>query len=229
MIVGGLTAARTRSDQEREAARAEALVARTRLLQSQVHPHVLFNALNGLAELIHRDPPSAERSVMHLADLMRRIMRASERPAFPLAEERAVVKDYLALESMRLGSRLRVDWDWDYTLDHLELPPLLLQPLVENAIKHGIAPSVSGGELVIRLRAEGRNVLLEVWNSGMPYKPNRPGGIGIKNLVSRLHLSFGPGARFTLGPKDGGTLASILLPGALVRFAHGRAANGGGG
>ena len=229
MIVGGLTAARSRSEKDREAAQAEAMVAKTRLLQSQVHPHVLFNALNGLAELIHRDPPRAERSVMHLADLMRRIMRASEYPTFPLSEERAVVTDFLALEALRLGSRLRVDWDWDFTLEHLELPPLLLQPLVENAIKHGVAPSVSGGDLVIRLRGEGRDVFLEVWNSGVPFRPDRPGGLGIRNLVSRLELTCGPGARFTLGPQGVGTLASIHLPGALLRFVHERPKNGGSG
>lgn len=228
MIVGGLTAARARSDEEREVARKESLVARTRLLQSQVHPHVLFNALNGLAELIHKDPPAAERSVMHLADLMRRIMRASDRPTFPLSEERAVVEDFLALEALRLGSRLKVGWDWDFSLDHLELPPLLLQPLVENAIKHGISPSLAGGELVIRLQAEGRDVRMEVWNTGNPYQPERVGGIGIRNLASRLALTCGNGATFKLESRNGGTLASIHLPGALLRFAHERPANGGG-
>lgn len=229
MIVGGLTAARAKSEDDRKAARNEAMVAKTRLLQSQVHPHVLFNALNGLAELIHKDPRVAERSVQHLADLMRRIMRASEYPTFPLSEERAVVTDFLALEAMRLGPRLRVDWDWDFTLEHLELPPLLLQPLVENAIKHGISPSVAGGEILISLRSEGRDVYLEVWNTGMPFKPDRRGGIGIKNLVSRLALTFGTGARFSLGPQGNGTLASIYLPGALLRFVHERPKNSGGG
>jgi hypothetical protein len=220
IIVGGLTAARARSEEEREQARHEATVARTRLLQSQVHPHVLFNALNGLAELIHKDPPAAERSVMHLADLMRRIMRASDAPAFPLAEERAVVADYLALESLRLGSRLRVAWAWDASLDGLELPPLLLQPLVENAIKHGISPSVEGGDLVIHLRAEGTDVDLGVWNTGMPFRADRPGGIGIRNLVSRLDLACGSKAKFTLGPHEGGTLASIHLTGTLLKSIH---------
>ena len=221
MIVGGLIAARAYSEERREASEAEAQIAKNRLLQSQVHPHVLFNALNGLAELVHKDAKGAERAIRHLSDLLRRILQASEHVHLPLGEERKVVADFLALESIRLAGRLRVSWEWDEALDAVEVPPLLLQPLVENAIKHGIAPSVPGGDLVLRARAEGGSILLEVWNSGMPFREAVEGqGIGVKNLRCRLALHFGHGASLTIGPSGQGTLACIRMEAAQVECGH---------
>jgi len=221
MIVGGLVAARAHSEELRMASEAEAQVAKNRLLQGQVHPHVLFNALNGLAELVHKDPKAAEVAIRHLSDLLRRILRATEHMSLPLREERKIVADYLALEGIRLGDRLRVRWEWDGALDGIEIPPLLLQPLVENAIKHGIAPSVQGGELVIRARAEGRTILLEVWNSGAAFRETgSSGGIGVRNLRSRLSLHFGSAAELLLGPSEQGTLACIRFEATQVEFPH---------
>jgi LytS/YehU family sensor histidine kinase len=221
ILVGGLVAARARSEELREAFAAEAQVATNQLLQSQIHPHVLFNALNGLAELVHKSPKAAERAIQHLSDLLRRIMRASEFMRLPLGEERKIVADFLALEAIRLGERLRVVWEWDEGLDSIEVPPLLLQPLVENAIKHGIAPSLSGGDLILRARALEGAILLEVWNSGVPLREKEMGsGIGVKNLRSRLAMHFGAGASFTIGPSNEGTLASIRLEANQVEYAH---------
>ncbi|WLT30244.1 sensor histidine kinase [Geothrix sp. PMB-07] len=212
ILVGGLVASRAHSDELREASEVEAQIAKNRLLQSQIHPHVLFNALNGLAELVYKNPKAAERAIRHLSDLLRRIMRASEHMRLPLGEERKIISDFLALEAIRLEGRLRVVWDWDEGLDAIEVPPLLLQPLVENAIKHGISPSIPGGDLVLRARAEDGVILLEVWNSGEPYHEHQsPSGIGVKNLCLRLALHFGSGATFSVGPSDHGTLASIRL------------------
>jgi Histidine kinase len=221
MAVGGLVAARAHSEELREAFAAEAQVAKNRLLQSQIHPHVLFNALNGLAELVYKNPKAAELAIRHLSDLLRRIMRASEYMRLPLGEERKIISDFLALEAIRLGDRLRVRWEWDEELDTIEVPPLLLQPLVENAIKHGIAPSIPGGDLVLRARAQGGAILLEVWNSGEPFLGDEEGkGIGVKNLRSRLALHFGAGASLSVGPADQGTLACIRLEAIQVEYAH---------
>lgn len=229
MLVGGLVAARARSEELREASEAEAHVAKNRLLQSQIHPHVLFNALNGLAELVYKNPKAAERAIRHLADLLRRIMRASEHMRLPLGEERQIIADFLALESIRLGDRLRVIWDWDEELDTIEVPPLLLQPLVENAIKHGIAPSIPGGDLILRAKVEAGAILLEVWNSGEPFRETRVGrGIGVKNLCSRLSLHFGASASFSIGPSGEGTLASIRLEAIQVEYLHETAESAGG-
>jgi LytS/YehU family sensor histidine kinase len=221
MLVGGLVAARAHSDELLEASLAEAQVATNRLLQSQIHPHVLFNALNGLAELVHKSPKAAERAIRHLSDLLRRIMRASEFMRLPLGEERKIIADFLALEAIRLEHRLRVVWEWDEGLDAIEVPPLLLQPLVENAIKHGIAPSVPGGDLIIRARLQGATIVLEVWNSGVPFIESEEGnGIGVKNLRSRLALHFGNRASIFVGPSGQGTLACIRLEAIQVEYAH---------
>lgn len=229
MVVGGLVAARARSDELREASEAEAQVAKNRLLQSQIHPHVLFNALNGLAELVYKNPKAAERAIRHLSDLLRRIMRASEYMRLPLGEERKIIADFLALEAIRLGDRLRVAWEWDEAMDSIEVPPLLLQPLVENAIKHGIAPSIPGGDLVLRARAQDGAIFLEVWNSGEPFRDGEVGsGIGVKNLRSRLALHFGHRASFSVGPSGHGTLACIRLEANQVEYAHGTPKSPGG-
>lgn len=221
MIVGGLVASRARSEELREASEAEAQIAKNRLLQGQVHPHVLFNALNGLAELVHKDPRAAETAIRHLSDLLRRILRASEHMRLPLGEERKIISDFLALEAIRLGPRLRVLWDWDEALDALEIPPLLLQPLVENAIKHGIAPSVPGGDLIIRARSRDGSVRLEVWNSGKPFPSQVNGsGIGLKNLRSRLALHFGASAELVIAPSGQGTLACIQFEATQVEWPH---------
>jgi LytS/YehU family sensor histidine kinase len=221
MVVGGLIAARARSEELREASVAEAQIAKNRLLQSQIHPHVLFNALNGLAELVHKDAKAAEGAIRHLSDLLRRILVASEHVRLPLGEERKIVADFLALEAIRLGDRLRVVWEWEEGLDSIELPPLLLQPLVENAIKHGIAPSIPGGDLILRARAKDGEIFLEVWNSGQPYPMHSNGsGIGVKNLRSRLALHFGGAARLSIGPSGQGTLACIRFEATQVEFSH---------
>lgn len=222
MVVGGLVAARAHSEELRMVSEAEAQIATNRLLQSQIHPHVLFNALNGLLELIHKSPKEAESAVRHLSELLRRIMRASEQMRLPLGEERKIIADFLALESIRLANRLKVSWEWDEELDSIEVPPLLLQPLVENAIKHGIAPSIPGGEVILRARSQDGTIVLEVWNSGSPLVDNAARrGIGVKNLRSRLALAFGAGASLSIGPSGQGTLATIRLEANQVEFAHG--------
>ena len=230
MLAGGLIAARAHSDELREASEAEAHIARNRLLQSQIHPHVLFNALNGLAELVHKSPKAAELAIRHLSDLLRRIMTASEHMRLPLGEERKIIADFLALEAIRLGTRLRVVWEWDESLDPIEVPPLLLQPLVENAIKHGIAPNISGGDIILRARSQGGTILLEVWNSGIPFQGGSEGrALGVRNLRSRLSLHFGRRASFSIGPSGLGTLASIRLEAIQVEYGHDTPKRPGGG
>jgi LytS/YehU family sensor histidine kinase len=148
-------------------------------------------------------------------------MRASEYMRLPLGEERKIVSDFLALEAIRLGDRLRVVWEWDERLDAIEVPPLLLQPLVENAIKHGISPSIPGGDLILRARAQEGAILLEVWNSGSPFHEKaEAGGIGVKNLRSRLAMHFGAGASFSIGRSGQGTLACIRLEANQVECAN---------
>ena len=181
---------------------------RARALQNQLEPHVLYNALNGLAELVHEDPLAAEEMIARLADLYRLLTHHGEAEFAPLARERILVEAYLAMETMRLGERLSVEWDWPAWADGVVLPPLLLQPLVENAIKHGISPCEAGGGLRIRLAREGAGLALAVANSGLPLGPAGP-GTGLANLRARLELWPEAGARFSLA-RDGGWTAATL-------------------
>jgi two-component sensor histidine kinase len=222
MIFGCLVAIREAEESDKHNARSEARTAQTRLLQSQLHPHALFNALNGLAELIRKDPVKAENSVKSLSDLLRRLLVASEQGLVPLASERSMVEDYLDIEAMRLGDRLEIEWDWDPGLDGLRVIPLLVQPLVENAIKHGISPHIEGGRLLIRTARTEDAISVEVRNSGMALRPAPPGGggIGMKNLAARLALAYGDKARFSLVSEADWVVARISISMSELRASE---------
>ena len=181
------------------------------LLRGQLSPHALFNALNGLAELVHTDPPAAERGILDLASLYRALLDHGSRPSAPLRDERSLVSRYLAVESMRLGKRLEVRWAWDESLEDLETPPFLVQPMVENAIKHGIAPSLTGGELDIALAREGDDLVLRVANTGKALPLLLGSGVGVGNLEARLYLAYGEGASFRLSTEGERTLAEVRI------------------
>ncbi len=181
------------------------------LLRGQLSPHALFNALNGLAELVHTDPIAAEKGILDLASLYRALLDHGSKPSAALRDERVLVTRYLAVESMRLGQRLDVRWDWDETLESLETPPFLLQPMVENAIKHGIAPALAGGALDITLRREGDDLALRVVNSGKPLPLLLGSGVGVGNLEARLFLAYGDHARFRLWGEEEHTLAEVRI------------------
>lgn len=212
-VVGFLSAHRDVLQKERIAMSAQVAEAQNRQLQGQLHPHVLFNALNALAEVIQEDPAKAEANVRAMSSMLRRVLNASEASTFALSEEVALVKDYLSMEAMRLESRLRIAWDWEEALDGWRTLPLMLQPLVENAVKHGIARSRTGGDLLIRGRLETGVVVLEVRNTGVALGDSEaPGtGIGLKNLRRRLGMAYGDGARLQLRFEDGWTVAEIRI------------------
>ncbi|MFN8010755.1 MAG: histidine kinase [Holophagaceae bacterium] len=215
-LVGLLTSRQARLEHEREGMREKVVEAQVRHLQGQLNPHVLFNALNSLAELLQQDPGEAERCLRSMASLLRRILEASEVSSHPLGEERALVEDYLAVEAVRHGRRLRVEWDWDAALDGLPVMPLLLQPLVENALKHGISRTRRGGCLRLAAWREGARLRLRVANEG-PAPAAAPGpraGIGLKNLRARLALAYGDSAFLDFRREEPWTLADLdlLLP-----------------
>lgn len=159
----------------------------SRALQNQLEPHVLYNALNGIAELVHEDPLAAEEAITRLADLYRMLTGHGEAALIRLEQERLLVEAYLAMEQMRLGERLQASWQWPEWADALWLPPLFLLPLVENAIKHGIAPVAAGGQVVISCARDGDWAQLVVENTGsLPQGERR--GVGLSNLETRLGL-----------------------------------------
>lgn len=183
--------------------------ATARALQNQLEPHVLFNALNSLSELVHDDPLAAEEMIARLGDLYRTLTRHGRRDRVTLGEERRLVAAYLAMEEMRLGERLRVAWEWPEEADGIELPPLLLQPLVENAIKHGISPAEDGGEVRISCVRNPDGVALTVANTGRPFEERKAGGVGLENLEARLALWPQVSAGFSLDWQAPWTVARL--------------------
>lgn len=216
-IIGGIISFSVITEEEKAAMAARLDEAQWVLLRGQLSPHMLFNSLNGLAELVRQDPVAAEQAILDLSELYRALLRHGDRPAAPLGEERALVQRFLAVEGLRLGSRLRVRWDWDGTLDAVPAPPFLLQPLVENALKHGIAPHPGGGELAISLRRAGVGLQLRVENTGRSLGLVPGSGVGLGNLEARLRLAYGPAATLHLRSEGERTVALVDLPGLEVR------------
>ncbi len=177
--------------------------AEMRTLKAQINPHFLFNGLNNIRALVLENPTRAREMMTHLSDLLRYSLQLNSREQVPLARELETVAHYLTLESLQLEERLH------YTLDvapptlHVPLPPMTLQLLVENAIKHGIAPRPGGGGIHISAQLEGPGqVLITVRNPGR-YQPNPSApdhtGIGLPNAHERLQLLFGPAASLRIG------------------------------
>ncbi len=212
VLLGWILAEKERAEALARESRRAASRAQARALQAQMDPHVLFNALGGLTELVREDPEAAERALVSLADLLRGLLDLGAQATVPLAQERALVERYLALESIRLGRRLRVDWSWDPSLEGKEVPPLVLQPLVENAIKHGIAPSREGGELHIALQGGADWLELGVSNTGLPLDAAAGEGVGLRNLRERLALLGLPPDAFRLAREGAWTRAALRLP-----------------
>jgi Histidine kinase len=190
-------------DQERQA--------RARALQSQLHPHVLFNVLGGLTELVHEDPEAAEEALLGLTELLRMLMKHGSALSLPLGEERTLLERYLDIESIRLGSRLEVEVTWQDGLDRILVPPLLLQPLVENAVKHGVAPHPKGGMIRIEAIRTDTGLLLRVANTGKPLDKNAKAGTGLGNLRERLALLPEPQPSLDLRQEGDWTVAELRL------------------
>jgi signal transduction histidine kinase len=205
-------ALRTRELAE-ERARKLAAEAQLSSLESRIHPHFLFNTLNSIASLIHDEPALAEDMVGKLAALLRFSLDANQQRLVPLDRELKIVADYLAIEKSRLGGRLRYSIDVAGDLGGVETPPLALQTLVENSVKHVVAPRREGGEIRISARAEGALIVLEVADTGAGVDPSLiPAGHGLDNLEARLAALFGGAARLDFLRDGGRALVRISLP-----------------
>ena len=185
----------------RHAQLGEALqAAELRLLKSQLNPHFLFNALNGVRSLITDEPHQARDAVTQLARTLRYTLASGDENLVTVERELEMVDDYLALESLRLAERLQVARDIAPAARTARIPVMLLQTLVENAIKHGIAPSKQGGTVRIAAHLEGRALILQVINSRppSPASDNPVHGLGLRNATERLRLLFGADATLRL-------------------------------
>nr|WP_281368298.1 histidine kinase [Simiduia aestuariiviva] len=176
--------------------RAE-LEARIQALQSRIRPHFLFNAMNSIASLIHIDPARAEHMVEDLSALFRASL--SEAALVPVDRELALARRYLAMEGARLGDRLQVDWRLGTLPEGVQMPSLLLQPLLENALYHGIGARREGGLLEIDLQAENNRLQLLVRNPLGQAAPTPGNGMALANIRDRLAAHYGSAARCDVG------------------------------
>ena len=200
------------------------LEARLDALQRQINPHFLFNTLNSIASLVRSKPELAREMIVKLGNILRALLR--DREAFvPLAEELEFTDDYLDIEVVRFGEKLRVVKEIAEDTLELTVPSMLLQPLIENSIKHGLEPRIAGGVVTIRSRVVGDKLLLEVEDDGVGVEPGRTttahtsglvresSGIGMRNVRERVEVLYGDEAHVEMVSRPGrGTKVTLLLP-----------------
>lgn len=210
---------RARADAEARLKDLEAARLRAQLsaLTAEMNPHLLFNALNTVASLIHRDPDRAEDVVLQLADLYRGVLRTSGAATHALADEIALCDAYLKIEQARFGARLSVDIAIAPDLDPstLDVPVLVVQPFVENAVKHGISPRAKGGHIALRVDRHANRLRIAVEDDGVGFGQStyRGNGKAIANCEERLRLAFTTNASVDVGVRpEGGTRVLISLP-----------------
>jgi len=190
--------------------------AELRALQSQIHPHFLFNALNALYGIIPKEAKGARETVLNLADIFRYFLE-TRKTFLPLERELHIVKAYLEIERLRLGKKLRTEIDVTPEALGTPIPVLSIQPLVENAVKHGIAPLPQGGLVRIEARQTASGTLeIRVCDTGSGFAQPGAGGIGLENVARRLELCYGPETRLDIESGSGGTTVSFAIPAASV-------------
>jgi len=200
---------------EEERARKLTVEAQLASLESRVHPHFLFNTLNSIAELVHDDPAAAERVVGQLASLLRSSLDGGSMPLVPLDQELRVVRDYLEIERVRFGDRLRYSIDAPAGLSSVLVPRLALQTLVENSVKYAVSPRREGASLVVRAAQSNGRVRLDVEDDGPGFdSAGAPDGHGLALVRSRLAMTFGAAASLQIASAPGRTCVSLDLPAA---------------
>ena len=173
--------------------------ARLQALQARIRPHFLFNSLNAVLAIIRVDPKRAQDAIEDLADLFRSLL-ADDRQLIPMREEIALCRQYLNLEHLRLGERLQVHWSIDPEAENALVPPMLLQPLVENAVYHGIEPGLAAGAIEIRIGLDGDRVVVGLSNPYHPEHQHRQGNrMALANIRERLLLHFDVEAKLDTG------------------------------
>lgn len=184
-----------------------------RALRAQIDPHFLFNSLHSISALTGSDPPGARRMALLLGDFLRDSLRVGGRERIPLSEELRLLEQFLEIERVRFGERLRVDWQVNDPSRSCEVPPLLLQPLVENAVVHGIAHLIEGGTVAIRTDKRGSRLYVTVENPCDPDRPARRGaGVGLENVRRRLDAAFGSAAAATAAERNGRFAVDLVMP-----------------
>lgn len=197
----------------RARAQAPALAeARLLALTARIRPHFLFNSINAVLGVLRSDPRRAERALEGMADLFRALMR-DNRDLVPLSDELALARQYLDLEKLRLGERLQVRWEIDSCPVDALVPPLMLQPLLENAVYHGIEPAEAPGELLVRMTGDRQRLIIELSNpvvaGGEHHSGNR---MALANIRERLMLFYDLEARLEIAEREGRYTVHIIVP-----------------
>jgi two-component system LytT family sensor kinase len=183
-----------------------------RSLRSQLNAHFLFNALNSISTLTGKDPEQARKAIGRLSRLLRRTLDSQEESLIPFADEWSLIEDYLALEKMRYEERLIIHTDIDPAVKSVLVPPMLLQTLVENAIKHGIAQQIHGGELRITAKIVNKHLEVNVINPGRFEVKEDAQGTGLLNARRRLVLMFGEESGLMLRNRNNQVITEIRIP-----------------
>lgn len=202
-----------RRSREREQLEARLAETRLQLLNMQLQPHFLFNTLNTIAELVHEDAESADRMIAGLSDLLRRTLELGDAQEITLDDELDVLSLYLDIQRIRFGDRLQVEMDIADNVRDARVPALLLQPLVENAIRHGLAARATAGRIQVRARSADAKLLLEVSDDGGATDVEAPSartGIGLNNVRARLEVLYGPAFSLEL-TRTAGLGARVLV------------------
>jgi len=186
--------------------------ARLQALQARIRPHFLFNSINAVLGIVRNDVKRAETALEDMSDLFRMAM-ADNRELVTLQHEIALSRQYLALEQLRLGSRLIINWQIQDMPQDALIPPLVLQPLLENAVYHGIEPLHEGGAITIKLYRSGKEVHLDVYNPCQPQSKHHAGNkMALANIRERLSLQFDMEARYTVDSGNNYYHVHILIP-----------------
>jgi two-component system, LytTR family, sensor kinase len=199
--------------------------AELRALRSQINPHFLFNSLNTIASLIPSEPKKAERMTVRLSSIFRYVLIHADRPLTSIDEEMEFLRTFLEIEQIRFGERLSVSFEVDPAAKHLTIPSLILQPLVENAIKHGVAPKIGKSRIVIGVRLFEGTIQIDIDDDGvglrqgsgvdrqMSARTMNGTGIGLQNIRERLNTLYGEGASLTVIDLDNtGCRATLTIP-----------------
>jgi len=208
----------TRIEMKLEESEKLLLQARMEALQSQINPHFLFNTLNSVSSLVRVSPDTARAVILKLASILRRLLN-QQQSFVQLREEVEFIDDYLDIEVVRFGEKLRVSKQLDPETLEAYVPSMILQPLVENAIKHGLSPKIEGGSIVIRSRVEEEKLVIEVEDDGVGMDASEASAhpnsmrIGMANVAERLQVLYPNTAWMTVGNRmHGGTIITLHLP-----------------
>ena len=195
--------------------------AQLQALKSQIQPHFLFNTLNAISALVHHDPHAADRMISCLGDLLRTTLAHRQQQEVTLQEELELLEPYLEIEQTRFGDRLTIEIRSEPDALDARVPHLILQPLIENAIRHGIAPRRGPGWIAVSAKRNGETLVVQVRDNGLGLKTESPldsGGIGLSNIRARLEQLYGDASGLRIEPRrEGGVLVELRIPYRPVR------------